>query len=1103
VVPGPAADVVISSSNLAVPVAPALAPTATVLGADMAIKTLTISDTNGLGLNGDGYTLTITPASSAGGITMSAGVPASAIGANVKLGASQTWTNNSVNALTVSGVISEASAATSLTKEGAGALILSGASTHTGATTINAGTLNLANRYAAQSSTLTMGGGTAALVFDSSVAGNAFTLGGLAASTAGAGYDIALRNNAGTPAAIALTVGGNNASTYAGVLSGDGSLAKAGIGTLGLSGNNTYTGGTTLTAGQLNINAQGADITNSAIGTGMLTINGGTIDAANGAIDLSGTTNNAVTIGGSFAFGGSNALNLGTGAADITASRTITLNGNNPLTFGPATNTANAATTLTVNNGAGTGGGTALILGSYALTGGTNTAVRTTTITGTGNVTITGAVTNGQAYDNNLTKSGAGTLTLCGSNTYTGATTLSGGGTLKLNYDTTAGGTNSSKLDDGKALTLSGGTLALSGGSHEEIVSATTINTAGTFLTRDGGTSKLRMNIIARAVGGTISFADATIAKTDTTGSNGILGGYATLGDDWAINSTGAEDGPITALASYTGALPQTGGVNTDNDTLTGGQTQSGAVAANTVKIANSGNGDTLDLGTNNLTITSTSATSLGGILYVGGGDNNYTISGSTGRIVSSTANQELIFTVNTGTLTVSAFVAASSGSSPVTKTGAGTLAISSANAFTGTTRVNQGVLQLRSNTAAGTTGGGIVVQNGAALELANSVAIGAEALTLVGNGISNGGALRNIAGNTSSYAGAITMGDGGARINSDIGGALTLTGNIVTAAGKNVTIGGAGNVTAQTGAISGAGNLTKDGAGNVTLSGNSTYTGATTVSAGTLVLSGAGHVNATNGITVNGATAAFMQNSSVANSRTFTLTQGTLGGTGTINTAITSGPDVIIAPGDRTLATAAPGTLTIANAVNLSGTTEMRLFSVTESDKLSQSTTGSLTYGGILKIIDLDPVAFAIGNSWDLFDFESQSGTFSNDSDFGTVGGINLPLLTADKKWSFDYTQGILSVALGVILGDTNSDNVVDAADFITLKKNFNKPGAGEAQGNFNSDVDGFVDWADLSILMSAMSPGGSGAPPVPEPATLGLLAIGALAVIRRRRRA
>jgi MYXO-CTERM domain-containing protein len=87
---------------------------------------------------------------------------------------------------------------------------------------------------------------------------------------------------------------------------------------------------------------------------------------------------------------------------------------------------------------------------------------------------------------------------------------------------------------------------------------------------------------------------------------------------------------------------------------------------------------------------------------------------------------------------------------------------------------------------------------------------------------------------------------------------------------------------------------------------------------------------------------------------------------------------------------------------------------------------------------------------------------------------------------------------------GDTNGDFVVDAADYIAVKQNFGMTeGATLAQGNFDSDIDGNVDWDDLQILMAKFGTRSiGGAPPAPEPAALGLLAIGAVAVIRRRRR-
>ena len=199
------------------------------------------------------------------------------LGGNVTLGAATlTVGGDGTGPAAYAGVISGAGG---LTKVGVGTLTLSGANTYGGATTLSFGGLDLQNQYAIQKSTLTMiGSVNCNLVFDSSVAANAFTLGGLAAASNGTGYDISLQNSAGT--AIALSVGNNNASTvYAGVLSGSGSLTKIGNGTLTLSASNIYTGGTTVSSGQLNVNS------NMALGTGILTMAGGNLDnTSTGAI---------------------------------------------------------------------------------------------------------------------------------------------------------------------------------------------------------------------------------------------------------------------------------------------------------------------------------------------------------------------------------------------------------------------------------------------------------------------------------------------------------------------------------------------------------------------------------------------------------------------------------------------------------------------------------------------------------------------------------------------------------------------------------------------------------------------------------------------------
>src|SRR5204863_65092 len=140
---------------------------------------------------------------------------------------------------------------------------------------------------------------------------------------------------------------------------------------------------------------------------------------------------------------------------------------------------------------------------------------------------------------------------------------------------------------------------------------------------------------------------------------------------------------------------------------------------------------------------------------------------------------------------------AAIGGSGGLTKQGAGTFTASQANSYTGTTTVTAGIISVQNNTGLGTSAGATTVASGAVIQVDGSGLSIAEPInTLIGTGISAGGALRNLA-NNNTWSGAITLGVGGARINSDAG-TLTLTGGI-TGTGLPLTVGGAGNTTINT----------------------------------------------------------------------------------------------------------------------------------------------------------------------------------------------------------------------------------------------------------------------------------------------------------------
>ncbi len=422
-VPGAAANLIISATS---PINP---PTGTVLGADMSIKSLTIADTvNGLGLGADGSTLTL----AASGITMNAAVPASTIGPKIVLGAGQTWTNESINTLTVSGNIS---GAFPLTKAGTGNLVLSGANTHTGDTRITAGNLALGHVNALATSTLDMNAADAGTVSFVIPGTDTYNLGGLTGT----------RNiNAG---GHILSIGAKNVTTeYSGILS-NGALNKVGTGFLTLSGNNTFSGNVTVSAGRLilansgalgvgpkTVSMQGIDrriyLTNNITLPSNITFNVSTNSGDTGGINNESGDN---TIQGQINYDSGNpALNISSTSGKLTISGNITLiTSTRPVTFGGVSTADNIAS---------------------------------------GNISesSTGVLS--------VIKQSAGKWTLSGTNIYKGNTTVNGGelvlangGSQKFYPKFTAPSTVSSNMITGNAT----GVLTLDGALNIDLTDAT------------------------------------------------------------------------------------------------------------------------------------------------------------------------------------------------------------------------------------------------------------------------------------------------------------------------------------------------------------------------------------------------------------------------------------------------------------------------------------------------------------------------------------------------------------------------------------------------------------------------------------------------------
>ena len=149
--------------------------------------------------------------------------------------------------------------------------------------------------------------------------------------------------------------------------------------------------------------------------------------------------------------------------------------------------------------------------------------------------------------------------------------------------------------------------------------------------------------------------------------------------------------------------------------------------------------------------------------------------------------------------------------------------------------------------------------------------------------------------------------------------GAMAL--GLQVAAGKIIT--DLNNTINVSSVVTGSGGVVKQGAGTLVLSGNNTYTGATTVDAGTLFVNG-------------------IHSSSAA----YTVSGGTLGGIGTINANV-SIVAASLAPGNS------PGRLTVNGAVTFTDTSSVFTVELngntagTTYDQLTIGSSGSLNLNG------------------------------------------------------------------------------------------------------------------------------------------------------------
>ncbi len=793
-----------------------------------------------------------------------------------------------------------------------------------------------------------------------------------------------------------ITHSGSGLFTLSGVVSETGgakSLTHAGTGTTLLSGSNSFSGGLTINSGTVRFG------NNNANGSGTLTLNGGTVEASGGARTL----NESVTVGGDFAVGGANnltlsgSMGLGGSARTVTVSNTglttfsgvisgvggslvkegagtLLLSNNNSFSGGLTLNTGtvqfgndNAAGsgTLTLNGGTieASGGARSLneavtVGGNFAVGGANNltlsgnmslgSSARTVTVTNTGVTTFSGIVSG----SGGLTKAGAQTLVLSANNTYTGATTVNAG-TLRAGVAGTAFGSNSAVT----MANVSSATLDLN-----------SFNTSIGSLAGGGGS------------GGNVTLGSATL----TTGGDNTSTSYGgVISGTGGLTKTGSGSQTLTGSNSYTGVTTINGGVLSVSDLANGGSNSnigaSGSGAANlvinggTLQYTGSGSNSnrSFTIGTGGATLDASGSGSMnltqtGALAYSGSGNRTLTLTGT------STAVNNISADIGNGP----------GGTTSIIKDGSGTWQISGDNTLTGSVTINNGLLQMNSNTINGGVPGAFNVGDG--IGAADS-AIGrnfqegqvsnTSTVSVFSDGYwdINAAAYPNKAGNATwkeetvgqinLYGGHISTGaTGSLNINAalpgvgissfsnpqtaliDATGGQVVLGNSTASLTRTISVEDGASTTdleirgrianSVDGTGAGSSGITKTGDGRLSMTGTeaNTYTGATTVNGGTLELAKSSGVTSIAGsaITVNsGGTLLLGNNNQINDAANLTLNSGTL------------------STGDTVGFSETLGTLTLSGTSSIDLGTAVHLLQFANSSALSGVWSGSLTIYG------------------------------------------------------------------------------------------------------------------------------------------------------------
>jgi autotransporter-associated beta strand protein len=479
-----------------------------------------------------------------------------------------------------------------------------------------------------------------------------------------------------------------------------------------------------------------------------------------------------------------------------------------------------------------------------------------------------------------------------------GATfTINANGTLNIG-NASAGGTNAGTITGITSLANNGAVnfnqsdasytfgIAMSGsGSVTQNAMNTTILTGENTYT--GGT--------------TISAGTLQIGNGSTTGS--IVGN---------VVDNATLDFNRSNAVSYNGVISGTGGLVKDGAgtmTLIGANTYTGGTTINAGTLALSGSGN----------LASTGAVSIAG----GAG---FDISGADGNraVIALSGTGNVVLGANSLTIDgrrTFTFSGVIGGRGGVVMQGTGEMTLDGANTYTGDTIISAGTLQIGSGGTTGSIAGNVV--NNATLDFNRSDAVSYNGvISGSGNLIKDGTGTTTLTGENT-YTGGATINAGTLQIGN--GGT---TGSVVGDIVNNATLAfNRSDAVTYGNAISGSGNLIKDGAGTTILTGFNTYTGGTTISAGTLQIGNSGTVGSIIGNIIDNATVAVDRSDNIAYF-------GVISGTGSI-----------IKHGTNTL-TLTGANIYTGNTTIDSGTLQFDTFSQNAGQLLRIGAAGNMDYG-------------------------------------------------------------------------------------------------------------------------------------------------------------